>query len=221
MVSDTIPAKRFQGHETPQGFHRNPINSVAAGAYDGFMKSEPPMGPAPTGPKEHLWSLLMRTRLFVTSYAPLAFILAAQNIESVPAAGLWAGVGLWGMVDAWLITHGATRRAGRTTTVEDVQDRGEAAAGYLTSYLLPLVGTTAASYEDVLGYVIYGLVLWTVYVRSSLAVINPTIYLWGWRVAEVRHAGRKMLLVCHDLPTDGDRITVAQYLDVLFEKRTR
>jgi hypothetical protein len=162
---------------------------------------------------------MMRTRLFVTSYAPLSFILAAQNLESVSAASFWAALGLWGMVDAWLITHGATRRGSRLIAVDDVQDRGEAAAGYLTSYLLPLVGTTAVGYADVFGFIVYGLVLWAVYVRSSLAVINPTIYLWGWRVAEVRHSGRRVLLVCHDLPRDGDQISVVQYLDVLFEKR--
>lgn len=177
------------------------------------------MGPAPAGIREHLWSLLMRTRLFVTSYAPLAFILAAQNLESIPAASLWAAIGLWGMVDAWLITHGAVRRGGRSIIVDDIQDRGEAAAGYLTSYLLPLIGTTAVGYADVLGFIIYGLVLWAVYVRSSLGVINPSIYLWGWRVAEVKHSGQRLLLVCRDLPRDGDRIYVAQYLDVLFEKR--
>lgn len=179
------------------------------------------MGPAPAGAHEHLWSITMRTRLFVSSYAPLAFILAAQNLESTRIASFWTALGLWGTVDAWLITHGATRRGARVVTVEDVQDRGEAAAGYLTSYLLPLIGTTAAGYADVFGFAMYGLVLWAVYVRSSLAVINPTIYLWGWRVAEVRHSGRRVLLVCHELPADRDQISVAQYLDVFFEKRTR
>lgn len=76
------------------------------------------------------------------------------------------------------IQHPSEERDARCLTCPS-STRGEAAAGYLTTYLLPLIGATAVGYSDLFGLAMYGLVLWAVYVRSSLAVINPTIYLWG------------------------------------------
>ena len=46
------------------------------------------------------------------------------------------------------------------------------------------------------------------------AMINPTLYLFGWRIASATAGDRSVLLLCRVLPRSGDSIEVAGYLDV-------
>ena len=66
--------------------------------------------------------------------------------------------------------------------------------------MLPLIGVTASGLGDWLSYVVYFAVAFLIFIRSDLALVNPTLYLYGWRVygARVAPAGPPSLVICRD-----------------------
>jgi hypothetical protein len=64
-------------------------------------------------------------------------------------------------------------------------------------------------------HVAYFVVGLAVYVRSDLALVNPTLYLLGGQIVRVQHGGRRVLMVCHQLPNDGNDVRAGDFLDVI------
>ena len=64
-----------------------------------------------------------------------------------------------------------------------IGDGGAEVSGYLAAYLLPFLSLAAPPLLDGFSYLIFLVVAGTVYIRSGLMQVNPTIYLLGWRVA--------------------------------------
>src|SRR5262249_9898715 len=79
--------------------------------------------------------------------------------------------------------------SGRSWRATRVEDRGAEVAGYLASYILPFVVVPEPNWRDLTGYAIFLVVAATIYVRSGLLQINPTLYLLGWRVFAVTLGG--------------------------------
>jgi hypothetical protein len=79
------------------------------------------------------------------------------------------------------------RRAGEVRwTVTDPRDQGAAVAGYLATYLLPLLSVGTGGWRLSVAYGIYLVTLYVVYVRSdSLVLVNPTLYLFRYRIYDV------------------------------------
>jgi hypothetical protein len=179
-------------------------------------------GPAPVGKREQFTTLWARTRLFWVSYAPLAAIFAARAYAAnkTVQAIVWSIVTVVGLVLGWTLLSGIPHRDVRNVTLQNVHDSGGVVAGYLASYLLPFVTAAPANVGDLLAYIIYFGVLYVVFVRSDLAMINPTLYLLGWRIASATAGERSVLVLCRDLPKSGDSIEVAGYLDVYVVTRT-
>lgn len=95
-------------------------------------------------------------------------------------------------------------RAGRVRWhVTDPQDQGTAAATYLATYLLPLLNPEGGDWRLAAAYALYLSTLYVVFVRSdSLLVINPMLYIFGFRVFNVevestdpRYCRRVLLLM--------------------------
>lgn len=96
-----------------------------------------------------------------------------------------------------------------------------AVAGYLATYLLPLLAGPAPDTGDLLGYLVYGIVVAVVTLRSDLAHINPTLYLLGWKVVTViQHNGDERYLICRRAPRVGQPARVTQLYGVLHAKST-
>lgn len=168
------------------------------------------------GKREQFTTLWARTRLFWVSYAPLAAIFAAKayasnkTIEGI----IWLMVSVVGLVLGWTLLSGIEHRDVRSVTLQNVHDSGGVVAGYLASYLLPFVTATPANLGDLLAYLIYFAVLYVVFLRSDLAMINPTLYVLGWRIASASAGDRSVIVLCRTLPKSGDSIEVAGFLDV-------
>jgi hypothetical protein len=75
------------------------------------------------------------------------------------------------------LRHGSQRVVFRT-----VEDHGGVVSGYLATYLLPFLGNLPTTPGDFTAYVIYFVTAFVVYVRTDLALINPTLYILGYRV---------------------------------------
>jgi hypothetical protein len=118
---------------------------------------------------------------------------------------------LWGLVDGWRLVHGARARSSYYAAIERVEDKGNAVSGYLATYLLPFLGTLPATPGDVIAYGIYFLTALIIYAKSDLALINPTLYVLGWRVLKVAADGRNILLVTRRGVRGGDRVKVRRF----------
>jgi hypothetical protein len=72
--------------------------------------------------------------------------------------------------------------------ITEVRDHGSQVAGYLATYLLPLLVVPTPRVRDLLAYGLFFLVVAAVYVRSEMVDINPTLYMLGLRVLDVATA---------------------------------
>jgi hypothetical protein len=158
--------------------------------------------PAGDGTGTRLAREIIGTRLFMISYVPLWMIFAIRSDRPVVEAVFWALAAL-GLVDAIRIIEAGLRRSVRHVIFEEVSDKSGDAAGYLATYLLPFIGGPPTDLRSALAYALYFLVAWTVFVPSSLGLVNPTLYLLGWRVVEATRHGHPALVVCQDPPAAG------------------
>lgn len=95
-------------------------------------------------------------------------------------------LGVWSLSDGYRLVHGARRSAEVSYYFADLNDQGGNAAGYLATYLLPFLGLVPSGWGDWTSYGIYFIVALVVFMRTDLALINPTLYLLGWRVVSAR-----------------------------------
>lgn len=135
---------------------------------------------------------VVRGRLFLSSYAPLFAILAARTCPGIgdPGTPFWVFVvtlalTVVGVADAAWLLAGSGERNARSVTPVQVSEQGAAVAGYLPTYLLPFIGVGPQSTGGWIGYGIYLLVLFVVFLGSDFALVNPTLYLLGRRVTRV------------------------------------
>lgn len=144
---------------------------------------------------------VLLSRLFVTSYAPLAIMLALRNSERVwppqQAIVFWcfAALGVIGLLDAFRLPRGAQRRGHRRVELSDIKDEGGQVAGYLATYLLPFLNIELDGWRSGAALAVYFIVLFLVFLRSDLALVNPALYIAGWRVVSATSNGRNILLL--------------------------
>lgn len=106
---------------------------------------------------------------------------------SAAIAAVGFGFASLGMMLVALLLYNAHRAGGVYWTVSGINEQGAAVAGYLATYLLPLLAVGAGGWRITAAYGIYLLVLWVVYVRSDqLVLINPTLYLFRFRIYDAR-----------------------------------
>lgn len=181
-------------------------------------------------------AFVIRARLFLSSYAPLFAIFAARAAPGTAATNqpTWPFVvaliiSAVGFADAWWLIRGANRRNGIRVVPNHVQEQGAAVAGYLPTYLLPFIGSAPSTVGAWIGYGIYILVLFVVFLSSDFALVNPTLYLLGRRIARVTRerqplqAGapareEEILLIAKHLPRPGEPINVTQLAGCWVEK---
>lgn len=142
------------------------------------------------------------TRLFLISYAPLWAIFAIRSATTPGRLVFWALTG-WGLLDAARLIEAGLRRSSRHVRFDDVLDKGGEVSGYLATYLLPFIGGPPSDLTGWLAYALYFLVAWAVFVPSTLGLINPTLYILGWRVVEVTRNNRREIMICQDPPALG------------------
>jgi hypothetical protein len=154
--------------------------------------------------------VLIRFRLFASAYSPLGLIVAARSApKSMTVAIVWLLVSLGAFAWGAAIVQSASRRGAVPRTFHGISDAGGSVAGYLATYLLPFVTAGATTWGDVLAYVIYFAVLFSIYARSDLLMVSPAVYLIGRRVVAVldedNHA---TFVICAEAPAEGDPIHV-------------
>jgi hypothetical protein len=153
-------------------------------------------------------------RILLSSYAPLSLILFAR-IADVARYGFLV-LAVLGFVDALRITDRVGKLNHVPRHIVAVRDAGSEIAAYLATYLLPFLAAPHAKTGDIIGYVIFAVVVSIVTLRSDLAHVNPTMYLLGFRVVTVTlDSGRERYLVCKKAPKANSTVYVAELYGVL------
>jgi hypothetical protein len=101
--------------------------------------------------------------------------------QLIPAAA-FAFVGIASTLDAVNLVAGSKKGSNISLKVRNVKDQGENVAAYLVTYILPFVATPLGSWRDWVACGIFFFMLYVVFLRSDLGLVNPTLYLLGWRV---------------------------------------
>jgi len=135
---------------------------------------------------------------------------------SAATSALGFGFAALGLMTVALLLYNAERAGGVFWVVHDPAEQGAAVAGYLATYLLPLLAVGVGGWRVTAAYGIYLAVLWVVYVRSDqLVLINPTLYLFRFRIydAQVRVDAdpprmQHVLLLSKLQITDGARVRI-------------
>jgi hypothetical protein len=126
-------------------------------------------------------SLILRSRLFLSSYAPLFLILAIRFRDPILQLVMGA-LTFVGVAALLLVMRKAKEIDPDPHLVLTVADRGAEVAGYVATYLLPFVTVEEPTVRDLAGYVLFFIVVGVVYVRSDMVQINPLLYLTRYRV---------------------------------------
>jgi hypothetical protein len=98
--------------------------------------------------------------------------------------------------DGVRLVAAARDRTPRTAVLSDIEDRGAQVAGYLATYLLPFIGGPPASWRTAGAYAVYFAIALLVSAHADAGLINPTLYLFGYRVVAATVRGRRVLVVC-------------------------
>lgn len=131
--------------------------------------------------------VLTRVRLFACSYAPLFLILAIRFDNPWLSAACYLLTAISTILGVSVI-GAIKRKTPGDYLITKTDDRGPEVSGYLATYLLPFVTVSQPSVHDLVGYTVFLIVAATVYVRSEMMQINPTLYLLGWKVVAVKTA---------------------------------
>ena len=180
---------------------------------------------AATGPPadrhEDSTVLWVRAQLLLSSYAPL-FLILSFRFEGTTlrvVCGALAGLGFAYLIV--VLTVVARVAEPRPYPVETVKDASGEVAGYLATYVLPLVTLPNPTRGDLVGYCILAVVVAAIFLRSDLAQINPTLYLFGWRVASVVVNGNERYLVCRRLPRPATEVEAVGVAGLLILRETK
>lgn len=160
---------------------------------------------------------IIKLRLFVGAYAPLMFMLALRfRVE-------WLRIVcdllcVCGVVTLWFLVIRAPRRISADfVEVAEVQDEGGLASGFLASYLLPFLTIPEPTVPDIVAYVVFFVVAAIIYVRSDMAQVNPTLYLFGYLVVSIRTTGDlRCFAIVRRRPSAGDRIRKVNLSSTVF-----
>ncbi|GCD19281.1 hypothetical protein CTKZ_08430 [Cellulomonas algicola] len=161
---------------------------------------------------------MLRARLFLISYVPLLWIIALQHWPTgvndwtgyLPTSGVLA-LSVIGLGDAFNLTLAPARLGVLPVRIENVTDEGANAAAYLVTYLLPFVSVSLDEWNAWAAHAVFFIVLFIIFVRSNFGLINPTMYLLGWKVIQADIlAGewgghtRRVTLLAKEIPPPGN-----------------
>jgi len=98
----------------------------------------------------------------------------------------------------------------QAAVIKSVSDRGGEVAGYLVTYLLPLLTVAEPTPKDWLAYILFIALVGVIYVRTDMLHINPLLYLFGFLVFDVvLEGGQQYLVVTRRRLHPGDSIQAA------------
>jgi hypothetical protein len=152
--------------------------------------------------------MLGRWMLFASSYSPLFLLAGIRSEHDGLSLGMYVAAA--GCALALVVVLAAARwLEPQQRTITSTEDRGPDVAGYLATYLLPLLAAPDPTARDLIAYGAFIVLVGLVYVRSSMIAINPIAYMLRYRLTEVStSAGSRQMLISREVPTVGRSVLV-------------
>lgn len=164
--------------------------------------------------------MLGKPLLFLSSYAPLFGLLAVRFeqqwlwITCVTLAGL-------GVVSILLLLRLDARSEPGPHVLTSTADAGGEAASYLASYLLPFLTVATPSLRDIIAYAGFLVIAAVINLRTSVAQVNPMLYLLGYRVLAVTdNHGLESYMITKRSLQPGDHVAATRFRDDVLIDRT-
>lgn len=162
--------------------------------------------------------------MFLSSYAPLLLILTVrfEELWLRTTCAVLAAIGIVGLLVLMRLQHEPPEQQGRHTLTE-VRGAGEGASSYLAGYLLPFVTIESPSVTDLVAYALFFLVAYVVTTRTGIIQVNPTLFLFGYRVDSITDeygARRYLLSRTRDSVTQGVTVSTSRMTNgvLIFEE---
>jgi hypothetical protein len=131
-------------------------------------------------------SVLTRLLLFLSSYFPLAVIVAIVFHERNRWIALgFLLAGLLGVLGTLAYLRYARTLGAVRVQVKGHQRKDGEAMGYILTYLAPFVVLPSARWEEVVSLIVFFLVLALLYINSNMIHVNPMLNILGYRIYEL------------------------------------
>jgi hypothetical protein len=127
-----------------------------------------------------------------------------------------------GVASLWLLLRLDARSSPGPYVLASARDAGAEAAAYLASYLLPFLTVATPTLRDVIAYAGFLVVAATIHLRSSVAQVNPLLYLLGYRVLAVTddRGLSAYMITRHSVFPAGARVLATRFRDDVLVDRT-
>ncbi len=141
--------------------------------------------------KHNLLTSIAKLLLFIISYAPLfgiMFLRHSHDAEKCVWAVLW-----WFSVTAIVAVkiglQYINKRAsnGYNVHIIRIDNRNDVALGYIAAYIVPFSSVKLSTMTDCICFIIPMLVVYWIYVRSNMIMINPILQLLRYSVYEIEY----------------------------------
>lgn len=156
--------------------------------------------------------------LFLSSYAPLFWILAYRNRDCDIAWIILTSTGALGALGLAGVMYTYRNAEGVPITVRRAKPRDTEVLSYIAGYLVPFFGLDLSQPDDWVTLGAFLLVLGVVYVNSSLVLVNPLLSLARYRAWDIVDShDHEYLLVTRHVPTPNEVLKpmkVGEYLRV-------
>lgn len=173
---------------------------------------------------------MVRLRLFLGAYIPLFVVVAILLVPDLAATvtprlskqapsvewQAWSGtvialaLAVAASISLWQLIRGAHHTNPTNINVSAVKDEGASAAAYVASYFFPFIGAITGDWRVWLGNALVFALLGLISVRSRFGLLNPTLYLFKFRLAQatVNYVApmrtEEIVLICRTIPAPGN-----------------
>lgn len=163
--------------------------------------------------------MLVRLILFASSYSPL-FLILAVRFQGLPLRLTMGAIALASAASLALLLLAGRKGEPQAYDLKEIKDRGAEVAGYIATYILPLIVLNQPTKEDFIGYAIFILISGLVYIQSGMVNINPVVYLFGRRISTIRDSsGTEYYVIHRGNLSAGEVIWASNVLSSLLIKR--
>lgn len=162
--------------------------------------------------------------LFLTSYFPLFLLIIVRqiyanyaflswggfNLEALRCMGKYFGMSVicfvlsvFGIVGTWLVLRNLQHRveSGHTYRITEISCMNDEPLAYIATYIVPIIFENYSNYIDCITILFIFCVVYRLYVRSKLILVNPILSL-KYSIYNVRYMDgdiqRQCVLISHD-----------------------
>lgn len=165
--------------------------------------------------KENGLVLIGNLVLFTMAYVPLILMFAALVFPSDQFLSLVLTIFaiIVACVGRISVGRSTKQRSVFEEQIAGVANDGRASMAYLATYILPFISGVPDSPEKWVAAVIYVATLFVVFSQTDVRSVNPTLFIFGIKVAKITLKGSSAELeaICLSTVKVNDRVTVSNF----------